>query len=47
MKRLIYIQNEDNKCFRWCLVRELNLVNKTPAKIKNIKSFQNNLVLKT
>ena len=34
MKRLINIQNEDNECFRWCLVRYLNTVNKNPAKIK-------------
>ena len=26
IKRLINTQNEDNKCFRWCLVRYLNPV---------------------
>ena len=36
MKGLINIQNEDNKCFRWCLVRYLNLVNKKPAKNRNV-----------
>ena len=25
MKRLINIQNYDNKCFKWCHVRHLNL----------------------
>ena len=38
------IQNKDNGCFRWCLVRYLNLVNKTPAKIKNVdKEFAKEL----
>ena len=26
MKGLINIQNEDNECFRWCLIRYLNSV---------------------
>ena len=33
MKILINIQNKDNECFKWCLVRYLNPVNKNPAKI--------------
>ena len=36
MKGLINIQNEDNECFSWWLVRFLNLVNKNPAKIRNV-----------
>ena len=36
MKRLIKIQNEDNECFRCCLVRFLNPVNKIPSKIRNL-----------
>ena len=36
MKGLINIQNEDNECFRWCLVTYLNPVNENPAKIKNV-----------
>ena len=27
---------KDNECFRWCLVRYLNPVNKNPAKIRNV-----------
>ena len=48
MKGLINIQNEDNECFRWCLVRYLNHVNENPAIIRNIdKEFaKNNLILK-
>ena len=38
MKGLINIQNEDNECFRWCLARYLNFVNKNPGKIRNIDS---------
>ena len=30
------IKNEGNECFRWCLVRYLNPVNKNPAKIRNV-----------
>ena len=36
MKGLINIQNEDNECFSWWLVRFLNPVNKNPAKIRNV-----------
>ena len=36
MKGLINIQNKDNQCFIWCLVRYLKPVNKNPAKIRNI-----------
>ena len=32
MKGLINIQIEDKECFRWCLVRHLNSINKHPAK---------------
>ena len=35
MTGLINIYNKDNRCFRWCLVRYLNPVNKNPAKIRN------------
>ena len=35
MKVLINIQNEDKECFKWCLVRYLNSVNKNPAKIRS------------
>ena len=50
---LINIQNEDRKCFRWCLIRYLNHVNKNSAIIRNrdregelIQNLQNNLILK-
>ena len=33
---MINIQNEDNECFRKCLVRCLDPVDKNPATIKNI-----------
>ena len=36
MRGLINIQNVDNECFRWCLVRYLNPVTKNPAKIRNV-----------
>ena len=35
MRGLINIQNVDNECFRWCLVRYLNPVTKNLAKIRN------------
>ena len=36
MKGLINIQNEDNECFRCCLVRYLNHINKDSANIRNV-----------
>lgn len=32
---MINIRNDDNRCFRWCLGRHLNLLNKNSAKIRN------------
>ena len=47
MKELINIQNEDNECFRWCLVKYLNPVNKKSAKIRNVdKEFTKKLNFK-
>ena len=44
---MIYIQNEDYKCFRWCLVRYLIPVNKNPARIRNVdKKFAKQLNFK-
>ena len=36
MEGMINIQNEDNKCFRWCSFRYLNIVIKNPIKIRNV-----------
>ena len=36
MKGLINIQNKDNECFRWFLVRYLTAGNKNPPKIRNV-----------
>ena len=33
-KRLINIKNKDEKCFLWCHVRHINLLNKHPERIK-------------
>ena len=33
-KGLINIKNKDNKCFRWCHIRHLNLQKKDPQRIK-------------
>ena len=32
-KGLIYIQTDDNKCFLWCHIRHLNLIDKNPQRI--------------
>ena len=32
---MINIQNEDNECLRWYIVKYLNPVNKNPVKIRN------------
>ena len=36
MRVVINILNKDDDCFRWCLVRYVNPVNKNLAKIKNV-----------
>ena len=36
MDGLININNENNECFRWCLARYFNPVNKNSANIRNI-----------
>ena len=33
-KGLINIKNKDEKCFLWCHVRHINLLNKHPERIK-------------
>ena len=33
MKGLINIQNNDNKCFLWCHIRHLNLIDKNPQRM--------------
>ena len=33
MQGLINIQNDDNKCFLWCHIRHLNLIDKNPQRI--------------
>ena len=43
-KSLINIKNNDNKCFLWCHIRHLNLVEKNPQRItKKDKEMINNL----
>ena len=47
MNELINIQNEHNECFRSCLVRYLNPVNKNPSKVINIdKEIAKQLIFK-
>ena len=36
MEGLINIENKENECFRWCLVRNLNSVGKYPAYIETL-----------
>ena len=43
-KGLINIQNDENKCFLWCHVRDLNLIDKNPQRItKKNREFINKL----
>ena len=44
MKGLINIQNNGNKCFLWCHIRHLNLINKSSQRItKEAKEFVSKL----
>ena len=47
-KGLVNIQNiDDNECFKWCLVRNVNPIDHNPAKItKTDKDFAKNLDFK-
>ena len=41
---LVNIKNKDEKCFLWCLVRHINLLNKYPERIlKNDKKIAEEL----
>ena len=43
-KGLIDIKNKDKKCFLWCHVRHIDLLNKHPEKkLKNDKNFAEEL----
>ena len=45
-KGLINIKNKDQKCFLWCHVRHINLLNKNPERIlKNVEKFLKNLIM--
>ena len=47
MKGFINFQNKTNERFRQCLGRYLNLVNKSPAKIRNVNNeFKNQFNVK-
>ena len=44
-KELINIKNKDKKCFLWCHVRHINLLNKNPGRIlKNDKKIAEELI---
>ena len=43
---LINIKNKDEKCFLWCHVRHINLLNKHPERIKKkTKKLLKNLIM--
>ena len=45
-KGLTNIKNKDEKCFLWCHVRQINLLNKHPERIlKNDKKLLKNLIM--
>ena len=48
MKALVNIKNNYNKCFLWCHVRHLNLIERNHQRIKKkmIKSWLVNLIMK-
>ena len=47
LKGLINIKNNDNKCFLWCHIRHLNLVEKNPQKItRKGRDWLTNLIMK-
>jgi hypothetical protein len=43
-KAVINIQNTDNKCFKWCVSRALNPVNKNAARISDLMKINPNVL---
>ena len=46
MRGLINTQNNDDECFRWCLIRHLNSVNKNRNKIRTEEKLAKQLNFK-
>jgi hypothetical protein len=44
MKAMINIQDTDTECFKWCILRALNPVNKNAARISNLMKINPNVL---
>ena len=42
-KGIINIQNEDNECFKWCILRHLHPADKNPQRVSSLKRYENEL----
>ena len=42
-KAIINIQNEDNECVKWCILRHLHPSDKNPQRVSSLKQHENEL----
>lgn len=40
------LENKDYKCFQWCVLRYLHLIDKHASRINDLKNMKMNLTLK-
>ena len=45
-KAIINMENKDDKCFLWCVLRDLHPVKKNASRINDLKKYENDLNLK-
>ena len=45
-RAVINIKNNDNHCFKWCILRYLYQANINPERIANLKQYKNDLNFK-
>ena len=44
-KAIINIQNKDNECFKWCILRHLHPTDNHPERVSSLKQYENELDL--
>ena len=42
-KAVLNIKNDDNKCFKWCVLAGLHPINKNPERVSKYKPFENKI----
>ena len=45
-KAILNMENKDDKCFQWCVLRYLYPIDKHATRVSNLKSMKINLTLR-